>query len=220
MDSVRSGYRRAVIQSLLAHFGHLALFGLLVLGGLGVPVPEEILQLTAGYLARRGVLQFWPTVAAAWLGIVVGDGMFFLVARRHGPRLLESRQVGRWLTPRRRAFLERHFARHAVLTIMVARHASGFRLPAYALAAVHGVGLRTFLLADGLSALASVPLVVWLGWFFAGHIEQLKRDLHEAELLVAAGVVVLLAAWWILRSVQARRAARERAEKERAEGER
>jgi membrane protein DedA with SNARE-associated domain len=199
-----------VIQSLLAHFGHLALFGLLVVGGLGVPVPEELLQLTAGYLAQRGVLHFWPSVAAAWLGLVVGDGLFFVLARRHGPRLLESRHVARWLTPRRRAFLERHFARHAVLTIMVARHASGFRLPAYALAAVHGVRLRTFLLADGLSAMASVPLVIWVGWYFASHIEAVKRDLHQAELLVVAGLVLLLLGWWGVNAWQARRAARER----------
>jgi membrane protein DedA with SNARE-associated domain len=198
-----------VIQSLLAHFGHAAVFSLLVAGGLGVPVPEELVQLTGGYLARRGVLSFWPTMAAAWLGIVMGDGLFFHLARRHGPRLLERRQVARLLTPRRRAFLERHFARHAVLTIMAARHTSGFRLPAYALAAVHGVRLRTFLVADGISAMVSVPLVVWLGWFFAGHIEKLKRDLHEAELVVAAGAVLALLAWWAFVTWQARRAARE-----------
>jgi membrane protein DedA with SNARE-associated domain len=199
-----------VLQSLLAHFGHLALFSLLVAGGVGVPVPEELLQLTSGYLARRGVLVFWPTVAAAWLGIVVGDGLFFHLARRHGPRLLERPRVARWVTPRRRAFLERHFARHALLTIMAARHASGLRLPTFALAAVHGVTLRTFLVADGLSALLSVPLVVWLGWYFAGHIEAVKRDLHEAELLVAAGVVALLVTWWAVQAWQARRAARQR----------
>jgi membrane protein DedA with SNARE-associated domain len=203
------------VQTLLAHFGHLAVFVLLVAGGLAVPVPEELVQLTAGYLARRGVLHLWPVVAAAWLGIVVGDASFFLLARRHGPRLLASRHVARWLTPRRRQFLERHFARHAVLTIMVARHASAFRLPAYALAAVHGVRPVTFVLADGISALLSVPLVVGLGWFFAAHIEEVKRDLHEAELLVAAAVGVLLVAWWALNARQARRAARERAETDR-----
>jgi membrane protein DedA with SNARE-associated domain len=198
-----------VIQSILSQFGYLAVLLLLVAGGLGIPVPEELLQLTSGYLARRGVLAFWPTVAVAWLGIVAGDGLFFHLARRHGARLLESRRVARFLTPRRRAFLERHFARHAVLTIMAARHASGLRLPAYALAALHGVRLRTFLVADGLSAMVSVPLVVGLGWYFAGHIEQVKRDVHEAELLVAAGLVLLLGAWWALRAWQARRAARE-----------
>jgi membrane protein DedA with SNARE-associated domain len=197
-----------VLQSLLTHFGLLAIFALLVAGGLAIPVPEELVQLSAGYLARRGVLLFWPSVAAAWLGIVVGDALFFHLARRHGAGLLERRAVTRWLTPSRRAFLERHFSRHAVLTIMVARHASAFRLPTYALAALHGVRLRTFVLADGLSALASVPLVVGLGWYFAGRIEELKRDLHEVELLVAAAGVVLLLGWWGLHAWQGRRAAR------------
>ena len=199
------------MQALLVHFGHLAIFVLLVLGGLGVPVPEELIQLTAGYLARRGLLLFWPSVGAAWLGIVVGDALFFLLARRHGPRLLASRRVAGLLTAKRRAFLEGHFERHAVLTIMVARHASAFRLPAYALAAVHGVRPLTFALADGVSAMLSVPLVVSLGWYFADHLEDVKREVHEAELGLAILVAVLLVGWWALRAWLTRRAAREQA---------
>lgn len=201
-----------MLQGLLAHFGHLALFLLLVAGGLGAPVPEELVQLTGGYLARRGVLHLWPTMAAAWAGIVAGDGAFFWLAGRHGPRLLESRHVARLLTPRRRAFLERHFARHALLTVMVARHASALRLPAFALAAMHGVRPLTFLLADGLSALLSVPLLVGAGWYFAGHIEEARRQLREIELVLAAGLLLLLLGWWALGAWQARRAARERGE--------
>ena len=198
------------MQDFLVHFGYLAVFVLLVAGGLGVPVPEELLQLTTGYLARRGVLSFWPAVVVTWLGLVVGDGLFFLLARRHGPRLLANRHVASLLTPRRRAFLDHHFERHAVLTIMVARHASGFRLPAYALAALHGVRPLTFLVADGVSASLSVPLVLSAGWLLAAHIEEAKRDLHEVELGVALLAALLLLAWWALRTWQARRAARER----------
>jgi membrane protein DedA with SNARE-associated domain len=74
-----------------------------------------------------------------------------------------------------------------VVTIMVARHTSGLRLAAYALAALNGARPTTFVMADGLSALISVPLVVSLGWLFADHIETVKRDLHGAELLVGLG---------------------------------
>jgi membrane protein DedA with SNARE-associated domain len=183
-----------VLQDLLGHFTYAAVFGLLVAGGLGVPVPEELIQLTSGYLARRGILSLLPTVAVAWAGIVVGDYLLFRLGRRHGPRILESRHVARVLTPRRRAFIERHFESHSVLTIVVARHASGLRLPVFALAGASGVRSATFLLADGLSALASVPLVVGAGWYFAGHIQELKQRIHwvEAALLaaVAAGAVI------------------------------
>lgn len=193
------------MQSLLAHFGLLALFALLLAGGLGVPVPEELTQLTAGYLARRGLLPLLPAMAAAWLGIVAGDVLFFWLARRHGPRLLASRQVVRLLTPARRAFLERHFARHAVLTVMVARHAAAFRLPAFALAALHGVRPAVFVAADAASALLSVPLVMGLGWIFAARLEELKRDVRAVELGVALASGGLLLAWWGWRAWRARR---------------
>ncbi len=187
-----------MVQDLLAHFTYAAILGLLVAGGLGVPVPEELVQLTAGYLARRGILSLVPAAAVAWVGIVAGDYLLFRLGRRHGPRFLESRHVARVLTPGRRAFIERHFARHALLTIVAARHASGLRLPVFALAGASGVRSATFLLADGLSALASVPLVVGLGWYFAGHVEQLKRDLHWVELALAVAVTAGAAIWVLL----------------------
>ena len=197
-----------MLLGLLTHFGYLALFLLLVAGGVGVPVPEEVIQLTAGFLARRGILSFWPAVLVTWTALVLGDFLFFRLGRSHGPGLLDSPRVARVLTPARRAFIERHFARHALLTIMVARHASGFRLPVYALAGASGrVRSRTFLLADGLSALLSVPLVLGAGWYFAAHLEDVKRRIHEIELVVGLLVLLGVVAWWLWIRRQARRRA-------------
>jgi membrane protein DedA with SNARE-associated domain len=187
-----------MLQDLLAHFTYVALLALLVAGGVGVPVPEELVQLTAGYLARRGILSLLPAIGVAWMGIVAGDFLLFRLGRSQGARILDSRQVARVLTPRRRAFIERHFARHAVLTIVVARHAAGLRLPVFAMAGASGVPSAKFLLADGLSALASVPLVVGAGWYFAGHVEALKREMRWIELAIGIAVVAVAAAWVLL----------------------
>ncbi len=190
-----------MILRLLEHFGYLAVTGLLVAAGMGVPVPEELIQLTAGYLSRRGVLWLPFAIASTYVGIVGGDALFFHFARGQGAKLLARPSVARVLTPRRRAALERHFARHAFLTIVVARHTSGLRLAAYALAAVNGVKASTFVLADALSALFSVPLVVSLGYFFAAHLEDVKKRVHEVELgilvvAVIAAVAVVVVKWF------------------------
>src|SRR5512137_442697 len=195
-----------MLQDFLAHFTYAAVFGLLVAGGVGIPVPEELIQLTAGYLARRGVLALVPGIVVAWAGLVIGDFLLFRLGRSHGPRLLGSRHVARVLTPRRRAFIERHFARHPVLTIVLARHASGLRLPVFAMAGASGVRSATFLLADGLSALASVPLVVGAGWYFAGHIEELKQELRWIEVGLGLAVAAGAAIWVLLARRRERRA--------------
>ena len=198
-------YPSAVVLQVLTQFGYVAIAGLLTLGGLGFPIPEELVQLTAGYLARRGPLSLVPAFLAAYTGIVTGDALFFHLAQRQGCRLLDQRAVARVLTPRRREALERHFRRHAFLTIVVARHLSGFRLAVYALAANHGVRARTFVLADAFSALLSVPLVVTLGYLFAARLEEVKRRMHDAELLVLAVAVVSAAVVVLVKWLRGRR---------------
>ncbi len=187
-----------MLEALLGRFGYFAIAGLLFAAGLAVPVPEELTQLTAGFLAHEGFLELVPAMAVCWASIVGGDFVFFTIARRHGAGVLDSRPVRRVLTPRRREWLERHFARHAFWTVAIARHASGLRLPAFALAGTHGVRRTTFLLADGLSALVSVPLVVGLGYLFSHHLSQAHRDVRRVELgilaalAIGAGIAVLV----------------------------
>ncbi len=184
-----------MLESLLSRFTYAAILGLLVAGGVGAPVPEELIQITAGYLARRGLISFLPAAAVAWVGLLVGDALLFRLARRHGPRLLETPRVARLLTPARRAALERHYARHAFLTVMAGRHLSVLRVPIFALAGASGVPTATFVLADGLSAMISVPLVLGLGWVFAGHVEELKQDLAWAEHALLALALLAGVAW-------------------------
>lgn len=180
-----------MLASFLARFGYAAIAGLLFAAGLAVPVPEELTLLTAGFLAHEGFIALAPTLAVCWAGILGGDFVFFVLARRHGDTVLSTRAVRRFLTPRRREWLERHFATHAFWTIFVARHTSGLRLPAFALAGTHGVRRRTFLLADGLSALVSVPIVVGLGYLFSAHLEDVHRDVRRVELGILAAVLLL-----------------------------
>lgn len=189
-----------MVEGWIERFGYGALLALLVGGGVGVPVPEEVTQLTAGFLAHQGYLRLAPAIAACWIGIVAGDFLFYSLARRHGADVIRRGPVRRMLTPQRRAWLERHFARHAFLTIVLARHTSGLRLPAFALAGTHGVRRRTFLLADGLSALLSVPLVVTVGYLASHHLAEAHRELRLAELAILAAVLVTAVAVYAVRA--------------------
>lgn len=186
-----------MVEAFLLRYGLLAAFALLAFAGTGAPLPEEPTQLAAGVLAQRGAFPLAVAMAVCWAGILTGDLVWFLLARRLGPRVLDRRVVQKVLTPARRAWIEAHLARHGFLTVMLMRHLSGLRLPAFALAATHGVRLRTFALADGASALISVPLIVSAGYLGAEHLAQAKAHVLLVELLLlaalVAGVAVLLA---------------------------
>ncbi|HEU4385441.1 MAG TPA: DedA family protein [Anaeromyxobacteraceae bacterium] len=198
-----------MVQTFLTHFGYAAVFLVLLGAGMGLPFPEEVTQLTAGFLARQGTLAFWPALAVCWIGIVTGDYLLFRLGRRHGVRVLASRRLQRIFTPERRRWVERHFASHDFLTIAIARHASGLRLPVFATAGAVGVRTSTFLLADGLSALVSVPLVVSLGYFFASQLETVRHHIRQAELIGLALLLTIGLIWSVLRRRRGPRVERE-----------
>src|SRR5438552_18578821 len=62
-------------------YGPFAIFGLLVLGIFGLPVPDETLLTFAGVLISQGKLRLLPTITAAFLGSIVGISLSYVVGR-------------------------------------------------------------------------------------------------------------------------------------------
>jgi membrane protein DedA with SNARE-associated domain len=79
----------------IAQYGYVAIFALLMLGIIGVPVPDEILLTFAGSLVFKQQLAFLPTIAAAFLGSVCGISLSYVLGRSLGMYLVNV--AGRFL---------------------------------------------------------------------------------------------------------------------------
>ncbi|WP_164011466.1 DedA family protein [Pyxidicoccus trucidator] len=193
---------------LLTHGSAALLFAALVAGGLGVPLPEDLVLLATGILAHRGVLPLPLALAVGLGGVLCGDLALFLTARRLGPKLFEHKRLRGLLPPERRERLTRLYARHGGRVVFAGRFLSVLRGGVFALAAVQGMSPRRFLLWDGLALCVSVPVVVGLGYAFSHSVDRVARGLgrveHGVAIAAALGLVVLVA----VRTVRARRAGR------------
>jgi membrane protein DedA with SNARE-associated domain len=65
----------------ISRYGLQAIFGLQVLGIVGLPVPDELLLTIAGTLVRAGKLPLVGTLAAAMSGAMVGITVSYLAGR-------------------------------------------------------------------------------------------------------------------------------------------
>jgi membrane protein DedA with SNARE-associated domain len=85
----------------LAHWGYGAIFVAVVLGNVGLPVPEETVLALGGYLAERGQLRLAAVLAVSFVSAVAGDGLGYWLGRRYGRAPIE--RYGHWLfvTPTR-----------------------------------------------------------------------------------------------------------------------
>ena len=85
-----------VLGILLSHGFIVLIVVALVVAGLGLPIPEDIMLLAAGVLVHRGEVTYVEALLACAVGVFIGDTTIFLLARRLGPAALERRPL-KWL---------------------------------------------------------------------------------------------------------------------------
>ena len=186
---------------LLTHGSYGLLFLALVMGGMGLPLPEDIVLLTGGALAHLGVVQLPIVILVCMAGVLCGDMVLFHTARKLGPKVYEQRWIRRLLTPERRERIAHLYERYGGRVIFIGRHMSVMRVLVFSMAAVQGMRLRTFLLWDALALCLSAPLLVGVGYIFARSIDRVAAGFGHVEHLIAitvvgAFVLVLLGRTW------------------------
>ncbi len=72
----------------VVHHGYTGIFSLLVLGIVGLPIPDEWLLTAAGYFVFNHTFRFLPTLMAAFLGSICGITLSYLLGRTFGTYLL------------------------------------------------------------------------------------------------------------------------------------
>ena len=73
----------------ISAYGYFGIFVLLVLGIVGLPVPDEILLTLAGFLVFKGKLRFAPTLASGVFGSISGISLSYGLGRSLGFYLIK-----------------------------------------------------------------------------------------------------------------------------------
>lgn len=201
----------AILQALLADShglaAYLTVFGILVVCGLGVPLPEDISLILGGYLAYQGSADLTVMMAVGFLGILVGDSLIYLVGRRLGERP-HSGWLGRIITPEKRAVVASMFEKHGRKVVMIARFMPGVRAVTYFTAGSVKMNYFQFIFWDGLAAIVSAPLFIYLGYRFGDEMDALMAKVKEGQFAVLAVLAVVgIGAWLYHRRRKARLAA-------------
>lgn len=186
-----------LIEFFVQQGSYLLMFVALVIAGLGVPLPEDIVMISGAILAQRGITDLALTVAVLAAGVLVGDTVLFFVARRVGTAVYKWKLVRRVMPDARRQWVVDKIEKHGSLVVFFARHLAGFRGATFALCAIHGISYPRFIFWDAVALIISLPMWMSIGWFFGDSMDQLTNHTATAERIVLfaviAGVLVLLA---------------------------
>ncbi|MCC6671954.1 MAG: DedA family protein [Planctomycetes bacterium] len=179
---------------------YLGVAVIFVLCGLGLPLPEEITLVAAGYICFKELAEWPRMMAVCALAILAGDLIPFFLGRVFGPRLLRLRPMRLLFHKRRLEKFDKWFRRRGDLVIFFARFVPGIRVVAFFTAGTMKMGLVRFVLLDLLGVVLVVPLFVYIGVHFGSVIDLAIARIKQVErgilLATLAGVALALAWWW------------------------
>lgn len=180
--------------NLFTQHDYLAVFVVLLICGMGVPIPEDITLVAGGVISGLGYSNVHVMFGVGMAGVLVGDLIMFMIGRHYGESALRWRWVAWLVTPARRELVQRKFDRYGIRLLFIARFLPGLRSPIFIIAGwSRRVSLLKFLLLDGAAALISVPFWVYLGYYGADNHEWLMHWVHRGKTGIWIGIAVLVA---------------------------
>lgn len=201
------------LNDLTPHAPYVILLGVILLSGMGLPLPEDIPIIVGGYLAGTGVVEPWTMLPALFAAVLGADGIVFFLGRRYGHHVPRLPLLRRYLTEKRLARTELELNRHGGKFIFAARFLPGLRAPAMFTAGIFKVPYWKFLLYDGSAAAISVPVIFLLAYYFAEDLEAVRKWVSEGSLGAAVAVVLAIVVFFVCKALFARRMARSAAGK-------
>lgn len=187
-------------DALIGHTGYFGIFLVLVLGGLGLPAPEEAVVVLAAVLSRKGSMHWIPALISCLSGVLVGDFVVYFLGYFYGEKVLSLRLTQKFLTREREAQIKGYFHRHGIKILILGRFAVGFRTAAYLTAGILRLPPLKLFLIDLCAASFSTFLMFGLGYAFASKVEE---GFREAQHYLIGAVAVGLGFWLLHRYVKA-----------------
>ena len=173
------------------NYGYEAVFALVALESVGVPLPGETALITAAlYAATTHHLNIGIIIAAAALAAIIGDNIGFALGRWGGYRLL--RRYGKYvrLNERRMKIGRYIFQQHGGKVVFIGRFVAVLRTYAAFLAGTNRMAWPRFLVFNAAGGI-TWALAVGLAYYYLGSaVAHVRGPLDIVIAILAAAVVI------------------------------
>lgn len=163
------------------------------------PVPADVIALTGGFMAGRGVTDPILTFVVVWGCNVATALLTYWVGRRYGTRFFQGRLGRMILQPGQMSRLGALYEKHGGKVIFFSRYLPGFRAVVPIFAGTSGMSLPRTALPIALASGLWYGLIVYLGATAGRNWEQIRAQVEASGRWLALAAVILfavVAVWW------------------------
>jgi membrane-associated protein len=160
----------------LEHITYFGIFLVTALIGYFIPLPEEVILITVGYVAGQKIITLAGAMTAALAGAAGSDIVMYYLSRTQNKRI---DTFVRRLDPIRLNKYQGFIRRRAGFSIFFFRLVVGLRFFGPILAGMTGVRPYVFIFYNTLALALYIPLLIYIGYEF-----HLRLDAWIAEIVV------------------------------------
>jgi len=170
----------------------IGLFLILLGGGIGLPVSEDLTLLAAGVLAHQHVFRLRDVILVGCIATVCADWIIYLAGRRYGRGIATLPVLARLFGAARLDAVQGAIERHGTRAVFAARFMLGFRTATLLAAGACRVPAYRFGLAEAAGAAIFVSAMATLGYLFSDRAERVFHNIGRVEhWLVLVGLLAL-----------------------------
>lgn len=185
------------LLSAMTSYGPLTLSVILFFSSIALPIPNSLLLIAAGALARQGFFDWRLAAVLALLGVVLGDYTSYLIGRYAGHWMqgqVERFRPGVW------SAASGLFYRHGVVGIFLTRSLYGsLDIPMSLVAGTLRYDPRRFLVADLSGRATWIVAYGGIGYLVGSQWQAAVEVVGQYRSLLAIGAAVIIAGYLVIR---------------------
>jgi membrane protein DedA with SNARE-associated domain len=181
-----------IIQHLISQYGYPGIFILLVLGIVGIPIPDETLLLFSGYLIYKGTLSIIPTFISAYLGSIIGISLSYIIGRTFGYRVLMKYGHYIHVTENKLQKVHKWFEKIGKLLLLIGYFIPGVRHIVAIVAGVSKLKTWEFTLFAYTGGLIWITTFLSIGYIFGERWKDIHRLVKHKFAIISIAIIILL----------------------------
>ncbi|MCU5379533.1 DedA family protein [Bacillus cereus] len=159
------------LLSYIEQYGYWALFFCLWLGIIGMPIPDEMIVMSGGFVSSLGILSVIPALLLTYLGVVSGLSLGYILGKIFGTKVLDKlmkkKKVKYLLKSQQMVEKYGHYALVTSYFIPVVRHIVPY------LVGMNNMSFKTYALYSYTTGFVWTLVYFVLGSVFGQHINSI-----------------------------------------------
>ncbi len=186
------------VQTWISHYGYAAVFSILVVEMVGIPLPAKTALIFCGFYWMKGIFLFFPLLLCAAAGNIMGSSIAYGIGYSLGRPIVI--RFGRFVGIKETKLdaLEKKFIQYRVTVVLFAKFLAGIRVLAPYLAGINQMPFLLFSICNAASALIWAAFFIFIGRYASVVWNHYHRFMHQPLfstiilILIFTGLILMI----------------------------